>query len=170
VSYLWAAKSSAGLAPNEREVLEYVPSHFKRVLHIRPKMSCRACETIVQAPMPSLPIEKGRPGPALLAHVLVSKFGDHQPLHRQAEIFARSGVDVDRSTMAGWVGQMAALLAPLGDALLGMCAPAAWFTLMTRRFPCSIPGAARPRPVALWVAVRDERPFGSTVPPAAFYI
>src|SRR3981081_2875834 len=53
-------------------------------------MSCRACETIVQAPMPSLPIERGRPGPALLAHVLMSKFGDHQPLHRQADIYART--------------------------------------------------------------------------------
>src|SRR5208282_3462352 len=67
------------IGADEREVLEYVPSHFKRVLHVRPKMSCRGCETIVQAPMPTLPIEKGRPGPALLAHVLVSKFGDHQP-------------------------------------------------------------------------------------------
>jgi transposase len=87
---------------DEREVLEYIPAHFKRVLHIRPKMSCRACETLVQAPMPSLPIEKGRPGPALLAHVIVSKFCDHLPLHRQSDIYARSGVVIDRSTMAGW--------------------------------------------------------------------
>ena len=65
------------IGADERMVLEYVPSHFKRVLHVRPKMSCRACETIVQAPMPTLPIEKGRPGPALLAHVLVSKYCDH---------------------------------------------------------------------------------------------
>ena len=68
-------------------VLEYVPSHFKRVLRVRPKMSCRACETVVQTPMPTLPIEKGRPGPALLAHVLVSKYCDHLPLHRQAYRF-----------------------------------------------------------------------------------
>src|SRR3984893_13814472 len=105
------------IGTDEREVLEYVPSYFKRVLHIRPKMSCRACETIVQAPMPSLPIERGRPGPALLAHVLMSKFGDHQPLHRQAAIYARSGVDIDRSTMAGWVGHMAAVLDPLREGI-----------------------------------------------------
>ena len=68
------------IGADERDVLEYVASHFKRVVHVRPKMSCRACETIVQAPMPTLPIEKGRPGPALLAHVIVSKYCDHLPL------------------------------------------------------------------------------------------
>ena len=103
------------IGADERMVLEYVPSHFKRVLHVRPKMSCRACETVVQAPMPTLPIEKGRPGPALLAHVLVSKYCDHLPLHRQADIYGRSGVEIDRSVIAGWVGHMAALLEPLAD-------------------------------------------------------
>ena len=106
------------IGADERMVLEYVPSHFKRVLHVRPKMSCRACETIVQAPMPTLPIEKGRPGPALLAHVLVSKYCDHLPLHRQSDIYAHSGVEIDRSVMAGWVGHMAALMEPLAPAPL----------------------------------------------------
>ncbi len=105
------------LGADEREVLEYVPSHFKRVLHVRPKMSCRGCETIVQAPMPTLPIEKGRPGPALLAHVLVSKFGDHQPLNRQSDIYARGGVDINRGTMANWVGHMAAYLEHVAEAI-----------------------------------------------------
>ena len=158
------------IGADEREVLEYVPSHFKRVLHIRPKMSCRACETIVQAPMPSLPIEKGRPGPALLAHVLVSKFGDHQPLHSQAEIFARSGVDVDRSTMAGWVGQMAALLAPLGDAFARHVRAGCVVHADDTPVPVLDPGRGKTKTGRLWTAVRDERPFGSTVPPAAFYI
>src|SRR5580765_7866568 len=88
---------------DEREVLEYVPSSFKVIRHIRPKLSCRACETIVQPPMPSLPIERGRPGPGLLAQVLVAKFCDHTPLHRQAGIYAREGVQLDRSTLADWV-------------------------------------------------------------------
>ena len=87
------------IGADERTVLEYVPSHFKRVLHMRPKMSCRACETVVQAPMPTLPIEKGRPSPALLAHVLVSKYCDHLPLHRQSDIYARTGW---RSTALSW--------------------------------------------------------------------
>ena len=79
---------------DEREVLEYVPSSFKVIRHVRPKLSCRACETIVQEPVPALPIERGRPGPGLIAHVLVSKYCDHLPLHRQAVIYDREGVDL----------------------------------------------------------------------------
>jgi transposase len=99
------------------EVLEYVPSTFKVVEHVRPTMSCRACETIVQAPLPSFPIERGRPGPGLLAHIAVSKFADCLPLHRQSEIYARQGVEIDRSTMAEWMGRTAALLDPLVEAV-----------------------------------------------------
>jgi transposase len=102
---------------DEREVLEYVPSSFKVIRHIRPKLSCRACETIVQSPMPSLPIERGRPGPGLLAQVLVAKFCDHTPLHRQAGIYAREGVELDRSTLADWVGRSVFLLDPLAEAI-----------------------------------------------------
>jgi transposase len=69
------------IGTDEREVLEYVPSHFKVVVRARPKMSCRDCETIAQAPLPTLPIERGLPGPGLLAHVIVSKYCDH---HRPA--------------------------------------------------------------------------------------
>src|ERR1700688_1096979 len=109
------------IGADERTVLEYVPSHFKRVLHVRPKMSCRACETVVQAPMPTLPIEKGRPGPALLAHVLVSKYCDHLPLHRQADIYGRSGGEIDRSVMAGWVGHTGGGLGPPAGARAALC-------------------------------------------------
>ena len=98
-------------------MLEYVPSHFKMVVHVRPKMSCRACETITQAPAPSLPIERGRPGPSLLAHVLVAKCADHLPLRRQSVIYGRAGVELERSTLADWVGQAAVLLEPLAAAI-----------------------------------------------------
>ncbi len=91
--------------------------------------------------MPTLPIEKGRPGPALLAHVLVAKYCDHLPLHRQSDIYAREGVAIDRSVMAGWVGHMAALLEPLASASRVMCAPAPPFTRTIRRFPVLDPGA-----------------------------
>ena len=77
---------------------------FKVIRHVRPKLSCDACDRIVQAPAPSRPIDRGLAGPGLLAHVLVSKYADHQPLYRQSEIYAREGVDLDRSTLAGWVG------------------------------------------------------------------
>src|SRR4051795_9167649 len=105
------------IGQDEREVLEYVPSSFKVIRHLRPKLSCRSCETIVQAPMPSLPIERGRPGPGLIAHVLISKYCDHTPLHRQSVIYAREGVELDRATLADWVGQAEFLLAPLAEAI-----------------------------------------------------
>src|SRR5271166_2927430 len=89
------------------EVLEYVPSFFKVVEHVRPKLSCRACAAIMQAPLPSFPIEPGRAGAGLLAHVIVSKYADALPLHRQSVIYERAGDELDRSTMADWVGSMA---------------------------------------------------------------
>jgi len=85
------------------EQLEYVPESFKVIRHVRPKFACAACERVVEAPAPSRPIERGLAGPALLAHVLVSKYCDHQPLYRQSEIYARQGVEIERSTLAGWV-------------------------------------------------------------------
>ncbi len=158
------------IGADEREVLEYVPSHFKRVLHIRPKMSCRACETIVQATMPSLPIEKGRPGPALLSHVLVSKFGDHLPLYRQSEIYARSGVSIDRSTMAFWVGHLSAYLEHVGAAIGRQVCSGLVVHADDTPVPVLDPGRGKTKTGRLWVAVRDERPFGSQAPPAAFYL
>lgn len=158
------------LSDDEREVLEYVPSHFKRVRHVRPKMSCRACETIVQAPMPTLPIEKGRPGPALLAHVLVSKYCDHLPLYRQSDIYAREGVEIDRSVMAGWVGHMAALLEPLAERIARHVRAGAALHADDTPVPVLDPGRGRTKAGRLWTAVRDERPYGSTAPPAAFYL
>ena len=84
---------------------------------VRPRMACACCEAICQAPLPSRPIERGRPGPGLLAHVLVSKYADHLPLYRQSQIFERDGIDLDRSTLSDWVGKSAALLEPLADAI-----------------------------------------------------
>ncbi|MBV8443287.1 MAG: IS66 family transposase, partial [Hyphomicrobiales bacterium] len=157
------------IGADEREVLEYVPSHFKRVVHVRPKMSCRACETVVQAPMPTLPIEKGRPGPALLAHVVVSKFCDHLPLHRQADIYARSGVEIDRSVMAGWIGRLAGLLEPLSESIERHVRAGLALHADDTPVPVLDPGRGKTKTGRLWTAVRDERPFGSTAPPAAFY-
>ncbi len=158
------------IGADERTVLEYVPSHFKRVLHVRPKMSCRACETVVQAPMPTLPIEKGRPGPVLLAHVLVSKYCDHLPLHRQSDIYARSGVEIDRSVLAGWVGYMAALLEPLAERIARHVRAGATLHADDTSVPVLDPGRGRTKTGRLWTAVRDERPYASTAPPAAFYL
>ena len=157
------------IGADEREVLEYVPSHFKRVVHVRPKMSCRACETVVQAPMPTLPIEKGRPGPALLAHVVVSKFCDHLPLHRQADIYTRSGVEIDRSVMAGWIGRLAGLLEPLSERIERHVRAGLALHADDTPVPVLDPGKGKTKTGRLWTAVRDERRFGATAPPAAFY-
>lgn len=99
------------------EMLEYVPARFKVIRHVRPKLSCTKCDNIVQAEAPSRPIARGLAGPGLLAHVLVSKYADHSPLYRQAEIYAREGVDLERSTLADWVGATTELLKPLHEAL-----------------------------------------------------
>jgi len=109
--------SLRALGEDVTEVLDYVPGSFRVTRHVRPKLSCRSCESIAQAPVPSLPIERGLAGPGLLSHVLVAKYCDHVPLYRQAEIYARNGLDLDRSTLAGWVGQTATLVRPLVEAV-----------------------------------------------------
>jgi transposase len=158
------------IGEDEREVLEYVPSYFKVVRHVRPKMSCRACETIVQASMPSLPIERGRPGPGLLAHVLVSKYCDHLPLYRQTGIYARAGVELDRSTLADWVGYAVFLLAPLAEAVGRHARAGPAVHADDTPVPVLDPGRGTTKTGRLWVLVRDERPWASPVPPAAFYL
>jgi transposase len=157
------------IGTDEREVLEYVPSHFKVIVHSRPKMSCRSCETITQQPMPSLPIERGRPGPGLLAHVLVSKYCDHLPVHRQSVMYARDGVEIDRSTLAEWVGKMRYLLEPLSQRIAAHVRSGEVLHADDTPLPVLEPGRGKTKTGRLWVAVRDERPWGSGVPPAVFY-
>src|SRR5436190_22775835 len=99
------------------EILDYVPARFRVIQHVRPKLACPACERIVQMEAPSRPIERGMAGAGLLAHVLVSKYADHLPLYRQAQIYAREGVDLERSTMAEWVSGCFRLVDPLIEVL-----------------------------------------------------
>ena len=157
------------LGEDVTELLEYVPSSFKVIQLVRPKLSCRACETIVQAPLPSLPIERGRPGPGLLAHVAVAKYADGLPLYRQSAIYAREGIDLDRSTLADWVGRMAALLDPLVQAIgRHVCAGSVLHADDTT-VEVLAPGQGRTRIGRLWAVVRDERAFGGATAPGAFY-
>ena len=151
------------------EVLDYVPARFKVIRHVRPRFACRACESIHQAPMPSLPIERGRPGPGLLAHVLIAKFCDHLPLYRQSLIYARAGVDLDRSTLADWVGRASWLLQPLGKRLADQVFAAAKIHADDTPVPVLDPGRGRTKTGRLWVYVRDDRPSGDASPPAAVF-
>jgi transposase len=157
------------IGDEEREVLEYVPSHFKVVVHVRPKLSCRDCETITQPPMPSLPIERGRPGPGLIAHVLVAKYCDHLPLNRQSDIYAREGVNLDRSTLADWVGRAAWLMQPVAERIGDYARAGPTVHADDTPIPVQDPGRGRTRSGRLWVVVRDEGTWGSSNPPAVYY-
>jgi transposase len=157
------------LGEDVTEVLEYVPASFKVIRHVRPKLSCRMCETIVQVPMPSLPIERGRPGPGLLAHVLVAKYADHLPLYRQSGIYAREGVELERSTLADWVGRSAALLDPLAAALRKEVMVSDVLHGDDTPVPVLAPGLGKTKTGRLWAYVRDGRPHGDERPPAAAY-
>jgi len=151
------------------EQLEYVPAHFKVLRHVRPKLACVKCQAIFQAPAPSRPIAKGMAAAGLLAHVMVAKYCDHLPLYRQSRIYAREGVQIDRSTMAGWVDQCEQLLDPL-VAALGRYVMAAQ-KVHADDTPVKVlqPGAGKTRQGRLWVYVRDDRPAGSFAAPAAWF-
>lgn len=157
------------LGEDVSEMLEYVPASFKVVRHVREKHSCVKCSTIVQAPAPSRPIERGMAGPALLAHVLTAKYCDHMPLYRQAQAYARAGVELDRSLLAQWVGASSRLLRPLVDALSRHVLSAHKLHADDTPLPVLEPGRGRTRRGYLWTYVRDERPWASGVPPAAWY-
>ena len=137
--------------------------------HVRPKFSCRGCEAVTQAPAPSLPIRRGRATAGLLAHVLVAKYADHLPLYRQSEIYAREGLELQRSTLADWVGQSAALLRPLIDALARHVLAGAVLHADDTPVPVLAPGLGKTSTGRLWAYLRDERPYGSTTPPAVLY-
>ena len=157
------------LGEDVTEELEYVPGRFVVNRIIRPRMACSCCEQICQAPLPSRPIEKGLPGPGLLAHVLVNKYADHSPLYRQSQIFEREGIDLDRSTLAGWVGKSAALLEPLAAAIQRHVLSGQAIFADDTPVDMLSPGAGKTKTTRLWAYVRDERPWAGPSPPAAFY-
>ncbi|MGE0273501.1 MAG: IS66 family transposase [Alphaproteobacteria bacterium] len=151
------------------EMLEYVPASFRVIRHVRPKLTCRCCERIVQEPAPSRPIDRGIPGPGLLAQVLVAKFADHVPLNRQSGIYEREGVSLERSTLADWVGSAARLLQPLTDAIGEHVL--AGDKVHADDTPVSVlqPGRGTTKTGRLWTYVRDDRPCGHHLPPAVWF-
>jgi len=157
------------LGEDVSETLEYVPARFKVIRTVRPKLSCAGCSQIVQAPAPNRPIDRGLAGPGLLAHVLVSKYADHLPLYRQAEIYQREGVELDRSTLADWVGGVSRTVQPLVDALKK-------YVLSTEKLhgddvpvPVLAPGNGKTKTGRLWTYVRDDRPAGSKEAAAVWF-
>jgi transposase len=151
------------------EQLEYVPESFKVIRHVRPKFSCTGCDRVVEAPAPSRPVERGLAGPGLLAHVIVSKFADHLPLYRQSEIYARQGVEISRSTLAGWVGASSDLLAPLVDAIQKHVLAGRKLHADDTPMPVLSPGNGKTKTGRLWTYVRDDRPAGENTAPAVWF-
>ena len=157
------------LGEDVSEILEYVPASFVVIRQVRPKLSCTKCDCIVQADAPSRPIARGLAGPGLLAHVLVSKYCDHLPLYRQSEIYARQDVELERSTLADWVGGSARLLQPLVEALRRYVTAADKLHADDTPVPVLAPGQGKTKTGRLWTYVRDDRPAGDTAPPAVWF-
>ena len=157
------------LGEDVSEMLEYVPASFKVIRHIRPKLCCTKCDVILEAPAPSRPIDRGLAGPGLLAHVLVAKYADHLPLYRQSEIYAREGVDLDRSTLADWVGATSHLLSPLVDHLRRHVLAASKLHADDTPVPVLAPGMGKTKTARLWTYVRDDRAAADDTPPAVWF-
>ena len=157
------------LGEDVSEALEYVPASFRVIRHVRPKLACAACDRIVQAAVPNRPIARGVAGSGLLAHVLVAKYGDHLPLYRQSDMYAREGVDLERSTLAGWVGQCSALLRPLVNALNRYVLSGTKVHADDTPVPVLAPGEGKTKTGRLWTYVRDDRPSSGESSPAVWF-
>ncbi len=151
--------------------LDVIPAQYQVLVTRRPKYACRACEgTVVQAPAPARLIEGGLPTDSTLAQVLVSKYADHLPLYRQAQIYARQGVSLDRSTLADWVGRAAFLLRPVHQRLLDKLKASPKLFADETTAPVLDPGRGRTKTGQLWAYARDDRPWGGTDPPGVAYV
>lgn len=151
------------------ERLDKIPARLRVIVTRRLKYACRSCtDGIVQAPAPNRLIEGGLPTEALVDDVVVAKYPDHLPLYRQAQILVREGVEIDRSTLAHWVGFAAHKLEPLHNRLVGILNTST--KLFARRDALSRPRSRASEDRLLWAIARDDRPWGDTDPPAVVYL
>ena len=154
-----------GIGEDRSERLDIVPAQLRVIVTVRPKYACRGCEQgVVQAPAPARPIKGGLPTEGALAHVLVSKYADHSTLYRQAQIYARSGLDLDRSTLAGWVGKASFHLRPVADRLARHLKQSSKLFMDETRAPVVDPGRGKTKTGWLWALARDDRPWGGADP------
>ena len=153
------------------EMLDVVPAVYQVKVIRRPRYGCRGCEgAIVQAPAPERPLTGGMATEALLAQVLVAKYSDHLPLYRQAQIFARHGIDLDRSTLANWVGRACWWLRPLAELLQGSILSSSKIFADDTPVPVLDPGRGRTKTGRLWSYARDDRPWQGPLPPSVAYV
>jgi len=152
------------------ERLDIVPAQFRVIVTRRPKYACRSCEGgIVQAPAKFRLIEAGLPTEATVASVIVGKYADHLPLYRQAQIYARQGVDLDRSTLAAWVGKAAYELTPVYDVLMASLKQSTKLFMDETTAPVLDPGRGKVRRGYFWALARDDRPWGGDDPPGVTF-
>src|SRR5450631_1266981 len=152
------------------ERLDVIPAQFRVIVTKRPKLACRACAgTVVQVPAPARLIEGGIPTEAMVAHVLVARYADHLPLYRQAQILARQGVIIERSTLSFWMGYAAAELAPVVARLREMMLSSTRIFADETVVPVLDPGRGRTKQGYFWAIARDDRPWGGSQPPAVVY-
>ncbi len=153
------------------ERLDVVPTTFRVLVTRRPRYGCRSCESaVVQTPAPARIVEGGIPTEALIAQVLVSKYADHVPLYRQAQIYARQDIKLDRSTLADWVGRAAWYLRPLRDRTLEELRRSQRLFADETTAPVLDPGRGRTKTGQLWAYARDDRPWGGSDPPMVAYV
>ena len=153
------------------ERLDVVPTTFRVLVTRRPRYGCRSCESaVVQAPAPARIVEGGIPTEALIAQVLVAKYADHLPLYRQAQIYARQSIKLDRSTLADWVGRAAWYLRPLREHVLERLRRSERLFADETTAPVLDPGRGRTKTGQLWAYARDDRPWGSNDPPIVAYV
>lgn len=157
------------LSEDSAEQLDVAPVQWRVVRTVRPKYSCRACEKIVQAPAPVKAIVRGKATFATLAHVVVSKFDHHLPLYRQAEMMAAQGIHIDRSTLAGWHGQAAALLDPIVSRIREVGLASEKLHTDDTPVPVLDPGRGKTATGRLWAYVVDDRASGGAAPPLVWY-
>jgi len=158
------------IGEDKSERLDVIPAQFRVIVTKRPKYGCRACESaVIQAPAPPWLIEGGLPTEQLIAHVIVGRYADHLPLYRQAQIYARQGIDLDRSTLADWIGRAAFELRPIYERLIELLKRSAKLFMDETRAPVLEPGLGRTKGGFFWAMARDDRPWGGKDPPAVIY-
>ena len=158
------------IGEDRTERLDIVPAQFRVIVTVRPKYACRSCEEgVTQAPAPAHLIPGGLPTEGMLAHVLVSKFADHLPLYRLSRIFARSGIELHRSTLAEWVGKASFHLRPVFDCLKAELKTSSTLGLDETTVRVLDPGRGKTKTGYLWTMVRDERAWSGADPPGVVY-
>nr|WP_294513793.1 IS66 family transposase [uncultured Rhodopila sp.] len=159
------------IGEDRSEMLDIVPAQLRVRVIRRPRYGCRACEGgVAQAPAPERPIDGGMATEALLAQVLVGKFADHLPLYRQSQIFARQGVELDRSTLCNWVGRACWWLEPLYELVLSTVLSSPKVVADDTTLPVLDPGRGRTKTGRLWCYAVDNRPWSGPGHPAAAYV